>query len=52
MTIKQARKILGPLAENVSDEQLAEDIRTAELLKDIFFAHGIKNEKVTSMSAY
>ncbi len=37
MTIKQAREKLGKLAENLSDEELSEEIKVAELLKNIFF---------------
>lgn len=37
MTIKQARKMLGKLADNISDEELEKEIKAAELLKTIFF---------------
>jgi len=37
MEIKQARRILGKEAINVSDEDLERDIRCAEWLRDIFF---------------
>lgn len=38
MTIKQARKILGQLADDISDQKLEQEIETASLLKDIFFS--------------
>lgn len=38
ITINQARKILGNLASDVSDEELQQDIETAELLKTLFFS--------------
>ena len=37
LTLKQARKILGKDAQNVSDAVLESDIQTATLLKDLFF---------------
>jgi hypothetical protein len=37
ITIKQARKILGKLAEDVSDDELKKEIKVAELLKVIYF---------------
>lgn len=37
LTIKRARKILGTLADDIPDDVLENDIRTAELLKSIFF---------------
>ena len=37
LTLDRARKILGKLAEGISDEQISNDIRAAELLKNIFF---------------
>jgi len=37
MTISQARKILGKMADKISDEEILEDIKTAELLKNLFF---------------
>jgi len=39
MTIKQARKFLGKLSENVSDDQIEQEIKMAQLLKTIFFSH-------------
>ena len=42
MTIKQARKILGKQARNISDNQLQRDIGVAMLLKDLFFNNVIK----------
>jgi hypothetical protein len=38
MTLTQARKILGKTAKDVSDEELQDNIDTAELLKEIFFS--------------
>lgn len=45
VTILQARKALGSLANNVSDEQLLEEIKLAENFKDAFFHH-IKSPNV------
>ncbi|HLC87971.1 MAG TPA: hypothetical protein VJG66_02870 [Patescibacteria group bacterium] len=36
-TVNKARKILGKIANNISDEELEKDIKTAEILKVIFF---------------
>lgn len=45
MTIKEARKILGLRAKNLSDVQIEEFIVGAELLKNIFFDY-LKQAKV------
>ncbi|MFC1654106.1 hypothetical protein ACFL1M_04635 [Patescibacteria group bacterium] len=45
MTIKQARKILGKASRDISDEQIKDDIRTATLLKDLFFNSLIESKK-------
>jgi hypothetical protein len=37
MTIEQIRRLLGKEAENISDEVLLSEFRSAILLKDIFF---------------
>jgi hypothetical protein len=37
VTLKEARKILGNEANNVSDEELKDDIETAELFKELLF---------------
>ena len=37
LTVVQARKILGRLADGVSDEQILSDLRAAELFKNLFF---------------
>ncbi len=37
MTTKEARKILGIASLKLTDEQIQQDIDTAELLKNIFF---------------
>lgn len=39
MNVKQARKLLGKIAENISDDQLELEIKSAELLKTLFFQH-------------
>lgn len=36
-SIKKARRILGKLADGISDEQIQADIDTAILFKNIFF---------------
>lgn len=38
MTIAQTKKILGKLAENISDEQIKKEIEVAELLMRIYFS--------------
>jgi hypothetical protein len=38
LTITRARKILGTLANNVSDEALEQEIKVAEMLKNLFFS--------------
>ncbi len=43
MTIKQARKILGKLAEGISDEDIERDIKVAGVLKSLFFSKYSKN---------
>jgi hypothetical protein len=45
LPVKSARKILGKCAQEVSDEQLEEDIKQATLLKDMFFDNYLKNRK-------
>lgn len=45
LTIKQARRILGNKAKNISDELLQRDIDTAELLKELFFDQMLANSK-------
>lgn len=37
LTLSKAKKILGKLAEGVSDDQLAQEIKTAEILKVLYF---------------
>lgn len=36
-SIAKARKVLGNLADNISNEQLQNDILVAEVMKNIFF---------------
>jgi len=38
MTINAARKILGRLAKELSDDEIQRDIKLAEILKNLFFA--------------
>ncbi len=45
MTIKEARKILGRKAKDLSDEELQQDIDAAELLKEIFFSLYLSKRK-------
>ena len=45
ITIKQARKILGKLSENISDDELEKEIKVAELLKIIYF-NNLFNKKL------
>lgn len=37
LSLCQARRILGSLAKNASDEEIIKDIEAAELLKNLFF---------------
>ncbi|OGK13846.1 hypothetical protein A2861_04520 [Candidatus Roizmanbacteria bacterium RIFCSPHIGHO2_01_FULL_38_15] len=37
MTIKEARKILGKDAINLSDQEIVRDMEMAEFLKNLFF---------------
>ncbi len=46
MNVKQVRKILGNKATNLSDEVLLQDIKTAEVLKSLFFQSFIKERKL------
>lgn len=48
MTIKEARKILGKEAENLTDEEIALNIESAKFLKDLFFNNLTKNRKTTN----
>jgi len=45
MTIKQAKKILGSLADNIPDEEIEKEIKVAELLKTLYFNHNSGNNK-------
>ena len=38
MTISQSRKVLGKLAQNISDETLKAEIGLATFLKDFYFS--------------
>lgn len=44
MTINQARKILGNLANNLSDDEIIKEIQVAEILKTLFFKFYTKNK--------
>jgi hypothetical protein len=45
MNVKQARKILGDQAINLPDEVILQDIKTAEVLKSLFFQSFLKAKK-------
>lgn len=45
MTINEARKILGVLSDNISDDEIERDIEAARLLKDLFFEQLKKTRK-------
>jgi len=45
MNVKQARKILGDQAKNLPDEVILQDIKTAEILKNLFFQSFLKAKK-------
>ncbi len=46
MTIKEARKILGKLANNLSDEQLKNEIEVVDFLSELFFAQTDKESPI------
>jgi len=37
LTLNKARKILGKIADGISDVQLEQEIQSAELLKTLYF---------------
>lgn len=43
ISLLEAKKILGKLADNVSDTDLEQDIQLANLFKNIFFSFYITN---------
>ena len=45
MNVKQARKILGDQATNLPDEVILQDIKTAEVLKSLFFQSFLRAKK-------
>lgn len=45
LTLKKARKLLGKMADSISDEELKKEIETANLLKEIFFSIRSGNQK-------
>lgn len=47
MTIEEARELFGNKCDKMSDEQIKEEIETAEFFKDIFFDM-LKKGKLTS----
>lgn len=49
LTIEKARRILGKLADNVPDEQLEQDIKAAEVIKNLFFQKYITAKKATNI---
>ncbi|NTU47037.1 hypothetical protein HGA88_05410 [Candidatus Roizmanbacteria bacterium] len=49
LTLTKARKILGKLAEDVSDADLEQEMKTAQLLKMLYFSH---LKKTPSNSSY
>lgn len=38
MTLKQAKKILGKIADSISDKQLIEEIKTSDFLAEIIWS--------------
>ena len=47
MTINMARKVLGILSKGITDAQIESDIRSAELLKNLFFESKMFQESKT-----
>ena len=45
MTVKQARKILGVMANNLSDEQLEVEIQNSIFFAELFFEYRNKFKK-------
>jgi len=45
ISIKQARKLLGKLAHDVSDIELEKEIKAAELLKALYFTYPSSDNK-------
>lgn len=45
LTVKQARKILGVLAEGLTDEELEKEIKDADLLKALYMNVVTSNNK-------
>lgn len=48
MTIKEARKILGMDATNLSDQEIMRDMEAAEFLKNLFFKNLLNPTKKNS----
>lgn len=44
LTLTKARKILGKIADGISDAQLEQEIQSAELLKTLYFNQLRKNQ--------
>lgn len=51
LSLWQARRILGSLAKNASDEDLIRDIEAAELLKNIFFDQLVSSQPLRAVGA-
>ena len=45
-SIAKARKMLGSLADNVSDEQIQKDTLVAEVIKNLFFQLYVNAKKL------
>lgn len=48
LTINKARKILGKAADGISDAELEQEIKTAEVLKVLYFNQLKKKQLETS----
>lgn len=49
LTLTHARKILGKLAESVSNEELEREIEMAELLKSLYFNYNSSHKLSNSV---
>ena len=45
MTVKQARKILGKMANNLTDKQLEEEIQFSSFIAELFLDYNFKLKK-------
>ena len=44
LTIARARKILGKVPDNVTDEEIEKDIKVVEMFKNLFYSQYLKQK--------